>query len=113
LRDLAARLAESEGNPTNARTIFTMLDRINRGVDDGSLPTLLRLYRFLSPFLSSPSRPFLLDDILTVHRWRIVMSIAEKQLGAARLIVVALRRRLANSAAPGSPTSERCSASYW
>lgn len=73
LRDLAARLAESEGNPANARTIFTVLDRINRGVSDGSLPTLLRLHRFLSPFLSSPARPFLLDDILTLHRWRIVI----------------------------------------
>jgi hypothetical protein len=73
LRDLGARLAESEGNPANARTIFTVLDRIQRGVSDGSLPTLLRLHRFLSPFLSSPSRPFLLDDILTVHRWRIVI----------------------------------------
>jgi hypothetical protein len=73
LRDLATRLAESEGNPANARTIFTVLDRINRGVSDGSLPTLLRLHRFLSPFLSSPARPFLLDDILTVHRWRIVL----------------------------------------
>jgi hypothetical protein len=53
--------------------IFTALDRINRGVSDGSLPTLLRLHRFLSPFLASPSRPFLLDDLLTVHRWRIVL----------------------------------------
>ncbi len=73
LRDLAARLAESEGNPANARTIFTVLDRIQRGVSDGSLPTLLRLHRFLAPFLSTPARPFLLDDILTVHRWRIVL----------------------------------------
>jgi hypothetical protein len=73
LRDLAGRLAESEGNPANAKTIFTVLDRIQRGLSDGSLPTLLRLHRFLSPFLSTPARPLLLDDILTVHRWRIVL----------------------------------------
>lgn len=73
LRDLAYRLAESEGNPANAKTIFTVLDRIQRGRSDGSLPTLLRLHRFLAPFLASPARPFLLDDILTVHRWRIVI----------------------------------------
>lgn len=73
LRDLANRLAESEGNPANAKTIFTVLDRIQRGLSDGSLPTLLRLHRFLSPFLSIPPRPLLLDDILTVQRWRIVL----------------------------------------
>lgn len=73
LRDLAARLAEAEGNPSNAKTIFTVLDRIQRGLSDGSLPTLLRLHRFLSPFLTTPTRPFLLDDILTIHRWRIVI----------------------------------------
>lgn len=73
LRDLAARLAEAEGNPGHAKTIFTVLDRIQRGISDGSLPTLLRLHRFLSPFLSTPSRPLLLDDILSIHRWRIVI----------------------------------------
>lgn len=73
LRDLAHRLAEAEGNPANARTIVTVLDRIQRGTSDGSLPTLFRLHRFLSPFLSSPTRPFLLDDVLSIHRWRIVI----------------------------------------
>ena len=72
LRDLAARLAEAEGNSSSAKTIFTVLDRIQRGVSDGSLPTLLRLHRFLAPFLATPTRPLLLDDILTIHRWRIV-----------------------------------------
>lgn len=73
LRDLAASLAESEGNPANAKTIFTVLDRIQRGQSDGSLPTLLRLHRFLAPFLATPARPLLLDDILTISRWRIVI----------------------------------------
>ncbi|NTU80034.1 MAG: hypothetical protein HGA45_11620 [Chloroflexales bacterium] len=73
MRDLASRLAESEGNSANAKTIFTVLDRIQRGLSDGSLPTLLRLHRFLSPFLASPSRPLLLDDILTVQRWRLLL----------------------------------------
>jgi hypothetical protein len=73
LRDLAARLAEAEGNPGQAKTIFTVLDRIQRRLSDGSLPTLLRLHRFLSPFLATPSRPLLLDDLLTIHRWRIVI----------------------------------------
>ncbi len=74
LRDLAARLAEAEGHPGNAKTIFTVLDRIQRGTSDGSLPTLLRLHRFLSPFLTAPTRPLRLDDLLTVHRWRIVIA---------------------------------------
>jgi hypothetical protein len=73
LRDLAHRLAESEGNPAQSKTIYTVLDRIQRGSSDGSIPTLLRLHRFLAPFLATPTRPLLLDDILTIHRWRIVL----------------------------------------
>lgn len=73
LRELAARLAEAEGHPHQAKTIFTVLDRIQRRHSDGSLPTLLRLHRFLSPFLATPTRPLLLDDILSVQRWRILI----------------------------------------
>jgi hypothetical protein len=52
----------SYGQPENQRLILEQAARAG-----------YHAIGLLSSFLSSPTRPFLLDDILTVHRWRIVI----------------------------------------
>jgi len=85
LKSLAERIADAEQAPEQAKTLHTILDRIQRLTDEpassssrrtstGSIPTLLRLHRFLAPLLSTATCPLLLDDILTIHQWRIVPS---------------------------------------
>ncbi|MBX0327968.1 hypothetical protein K2Z83_09800 [Oscillochloris sp. ZM17-4] len=85
LKSLAERIADAEQMPEQAKTLHTILDRIQRFTDEpasttsrrtstGSIPTLLRLHRFLAPLLSTAACPLLLDDILTIHQWRIVPS---------------------------------------
>jgi hypothetical protein len=85
LKSLAERIADAEQAPEQAKTLHTILDRIQRLTCDpassssrrtstGSIPTLLRLHRFLAPLLATAACPLLLDDILTIHQWRIVPS---------------------------------------
>jgi hypothetical protein len=85
LKTLAERIADAEQMPEQAKTLHTILDRIQRLTDEsassssrrtstGSIPTLLRLHRFLAPLLSTAACPLLLDDILSIHQWRIVPS---------------------------------------
>ena len=83
LKNLAECIADAEQIPEQAKTLHTILDRIqrftcepanssNRRTSTGSIPTLLRLHHFLAPLLSPPTAPLLLDDILTIHLWRIL-----------------------------------------
>lgn len=83
LRTLAEHIADAEHMPEQAKTLATILDRIqrfsaepagpsSRRTSTGSIPTLLRLHRFLAPLLSTPTSPLLLDHILSIHQWRIV-----------------------------------------
>jgi hypothetical protein len=85
LKTLAEHIADAEQMPEQAKTLHTILDRIQRFTQEpagktgrktsaGSIPTMLRLHRFLAPLLSTPSSPLLLDDILTIHPWRITHS---------------------------------------
>jgi hypothetical protein len=85
LKTLAEHIADAEQAPEQAKTLHTILDRIqrltcapasttSRRTSTGSIPTLLRLHRFLAPLLSTAACPLLLDDILTIHQWRIVPS---------------------------------------
>jgi hypothetical protein len=86
LKILAERIADAEQMPEQAKTLHTILDRIqrltceptsttSRRTSTGSIPTLLRLHRFLAPLLSTNASPLLLDDILSIHQWRIVPSV--------------------------------------
>ena len=83
LKHLAECIADAEQIPEQAKTLHTILDRIqrftgesakpsNRRISTGSIPTLLRLHHFLALLLSTPTAPLLLDDILTIHPWRIL-----------------------------------------